>query len=157
MAKEIVSIGNSGYMDIVYHPYCGGPKIVPFPYEHDEIAIHLYYQDSAGVKHEFPYVRIYNAFPYNDLAHAYNEEVEWKLPISAYDGTIVPWIQGGKYYMTVKLPDNVLTYTINLAAPFMSDAAYYSQRNISRVMGTADCPIPYRIGADYDWWMNVTR
>lgn len=159
--SAFVAIGDSGYLTLEYRNPCTGPKVVPFPYMQNQIVAHFYYTGSDGVSHEIPTIHLYNAYPYpeGDPIHAYNEEWEWKIPVIATDGTVVPWDQNGKYTYTIRTPDG--GYTSDWFTPrFQLDASYYNQRTLFRVQNNAYndwCPINDGPGGNYSYWQNVTR
>lgn len=154
-APVAVAVADAFYITLRYQTACTGniQVIEPFPYLSGQVNAHFFYTDASGVDHEFPVEQIYNSY---GQPVPYNEEWEGKLPVVALDGTVVPWVQNGKYRAVIDTPDGG-HYTKQITAPYNSDAGYYSQRLIYRVQGGPDCPQPYGLGSEYDWWQNVVK
>lgn len=147
-----IAIGASGYITMAFQKSCTAGGIIPFPYTFAEMEIHLYYRDANGVDHEIGY------FPNlgSDFA-----EVEFKIPVIAKDGTVVPLVEQtgyNGYHYSWKTPDMAEAKADNFMPVYQPDAVTYSQINIRRVQYTTDCPIPWgRPGGNYYWTQNVTR
>ena len=158
-APVMVWIGDSGYLTLVYFTACSnGTKVVPFPYMNEQIIAHFYYTDSAGAQHEIPTINLHNAYPYlaGDPLHSYNQEWEWKIPVTALDGTIVPLTTTGKYTYTISTPD-AGKFTGSFMPPYNLDMSYYNQRSLFRVANTEWCPITVYPELNYDFSQNVAQ
>ena len=150
-----VAIGWSGYLTFMYYTACNGQRVVPFPYTADQIVAHFYYIDPTGVKTELPAINLYNAYGSPIPGEPYNEEWEFKAPVIAANGTVIPWNNQGKYEYTVKTPDG--GNESGLIAPLHDlDQSTYTQRTIIRIQGKEDCPLPPDFWGNYDVWQNVT-
>lgn len=150
-----VAVVDAFYVTLRYQTACSGSiKVVsPYPYPNNQVSAHFYYTDGSGVDHEFAVEHLYNNF---DPASP-TEEWEGKIPVVAMDGTLIPWVQNGKYRATIATPDGG-NYVVGLAPMFNGDASYYAQRMIERVINGPDCPVEHDVpGGDYEWWQNILK
>lgn len=153
-APVAVAVADAFYVTLRYQTGCSGKiqVVSPYPYPNNQVVAHFYYTDSAG-DHEFAVEHIYNTFDPSSPT----EEWEGRLPIAANDGTLVPWVQGGKYRAVIVTPDGG-NYTVGLAPLYNADASYYAQRIINRVQGGPDCPVEHDVpGGNYEWWQGVLK
>jgi hypothetical protein len=147
----MVWIGESGYVTLTYWSSCaGGDTPELFPYTGNQIKTTIYYRDSNNVNHVIPSARVYGP----DGQPTTAEEWEWKIPVRATDGTMVPWTATGTYYYEMVTPDGGVSVG-DVSPRFDLDYSFYHQTVLHRVKGSEWCPTVY--GEDYDTWQNVAK